>query len=121
METNLDTLGHIQEITGLTPRELYLLVVAQNGVAASARAAGAFFAGNLAMSMHAAGEVSFRERERFGGDLNFPENDTADTPYEYYEMAEKIAKMRDDKAAFLEGFAAGFWAACEDAERSRAR
>ena len=118
METNLDPSGRIHEITGLTPRELYLFVASRNGLIPTARGIGAFRAEILATELYATAEIALQDHERFGMDLNFTENDTPNTPYEYYDIAEKIDNMRDDQAAFLEGFAAGFWAAYRDAEGS---
>jgi len=53
-----------------------------------------------------------------GISLDFPHSGTAETPLEFFDLAEKIAAMPDEVALCLLWWATGFWNGIEEVQRA---
>ncbi len=97
--------------TGLSPREIYLFVSSLNGI----RPMKLGFIGDLPsyLSMLIAGETAsaFEDLEEIGFNLGTPRDDSADVPYQFSDLSEKVQQLTTTQASYLLGFAAGFWEA----------
>lgn len=111
MALNLDDDARVIQYTGLTSREVHLLVTGLNGIDLGDLRIMADFPALLAGSMAGEAESAFADYEEFGCNLGMPANDSPEVPYEYSDLAEKLQKLTQEQAAFLIGFSAGFWEA----------
>lgn len=109
MKVYADSGSMIVEYTGLNPREVHLLVVALNGIHLGNLNAFADLREMLAMSIASEAQGALRDSEEVGGYLGFPADNTADTPYELDDLSSKLAGLTQEKAAYLIGYAEGFW------------
>lgn len=99
----------VLELTGLTQRELHLLLVGLNGIAPPRISALADVPNYLANCVHSEAESAHEDFRAFGANLGFPAHDSAEVPYEYSDLAEKLRALSITEASFLLGFAVGFW------------
>jgi hypothetical protein len=91
--------------TSLTGRDMYLLVVALNGLLLPLP----YSAEQLAADIAGHAGVSHADHATHGRDLGGIAGDTSETPYHYHDLAEKIAKLTDLDATAIVGYAKGFW------------
>lgn len=99
------------QYTGLTPRELQLLVTSLNGLDYSSIAWEVDLKSMLVNFVSAETESAFFDDEQFGGNLGLRSGNDADVPYEYSDLQEKLLHLKEEQAGFLIGYAEGFWAA----------
>ncbi|WP_043769201.1 hypothetical protein [Algiphilus aromaticivorans] len=103
--------------TGLSERQLHLLIVGMSNLELPDPTVMAELPGYLANCMAAEIESAFADHEEFGFHLGFPKGDNAEIPYEFHDLAEKLQELSHDKAVFLIGFLEGFMEArCARAE-----
>ena len=103
--TELDT---TTKFTGLSHRNLYLLIVTMNGIKLPDLSIIEDLPGYLAGSVSEEAKSAFSDHEEFGCHLGFPDGDSAEIPYELSDLTEKINSLRHDQAAWLFGFLEGF-------------
>jgi hypothetical protein len=91
--------------TNLTGRDMYMLIAALNGLILRLPSS----AGELAATIAEHAGVSHADHAAYGRDLGGIAGDTSETPYQYHDLAEKVAKMTDLDATAIVGYAKGFW------------
>jgi hypothetical protein len=106
---------------GLTEREAHLLLACLNGIVmhrvgdqpirlADCKAM-------LVANVSGAAEGAGADYGAFGIDLDLPESGTAETQYEYRDLAEKLAAMTDEQAMCLVWWVTGVWEGIDKAAR----
>jgi hypothetical protein len=108
---------------GLTEREAHILLACCNGVILHQvgpdvlkQAEGC--ANYLAACVSSSAEVAAGDIAHLGVSLDFPHSGTAETPLEFFDLAEKIAAMPDEVALCLLWWATGFWNGIEEVQRA---
>jgi hypothetical protein len=111
----------ICNFTGLTSHELHLLAAGVNPspqIPSLASNDLDMLPHNFAADVAAMAESSYLDHEEWGQDLGInpiptpPKKDSidsAETPYIYHDIAEKVSTMPPITVALLLGYLAGFW------------
>lgn len=111
--TELDT---TTKFTGLSHRDLYLLIVTMNGIKLPDLSIIGDLPGYLASCVSAESASAFADHDQVGFHTGLPDGDSAEIAYEFSDLTEKLQSLRQDQAAYLIGFLEGFM----EAQRSRA-
>jgi hypothetical protein len=110
------TVQRICAITGLSRHELDLLAAGTNRIivipdaeqfTAPLDQLGMAVTYNFAVEIDAMAESSHRDHVAFGRDLGGVADDSAETPYSYHDIAEKVRAMPPGAVLILLGYVSG--------------